>query len=326
MKTYERQTKGAIERAEGEKAGEISGIVATGGEASDGHILNIAGVRIAGNTPMFFEHWRTLGIWNGFTKINEDDPPNASIHGIGQIKLGGEGGEKEWRNDVNYLVDEKVIGGLSIRWDAIDQPKLRTTLSKDHWAYIDGDEAKGAQEWGLYFDTSEMMENSVVTFGADKDALIERMDASQGGLRSFWNEVLSRKAESIDGAALREVLDEIARLHTRMDDFTASGGSATLRDESDRDCLVRIFGANDSILDQYDAIHEIEHDDPKPDQATEQGRAAQPDDEGADQQPPTKIVTSETLQAALLKNRELKTADNERLFGERIRNAQGRVS
>lgn len=317
-KTYERQTKGAIQRAEGEKAGGISGIVATGGEASDGHILNVAGVRITDNTPMFFEHWRTLGAWDKFEKINEGDPANASIHGVGQIKLGGEGEEKAWRNDVNYLVDEKVIGGLSIRWDAIDRPVLRTTLSKDHWAFVDAEEAKGEQEWGLYFDTSEMMENSVVTFGADKEALIERMDASEGGLRSIWREVISRNPEEVDGAALRQILDELQALR-------AGVVSLPPFEESDREALVRIFGEEDSILADYDRRRQPpENDDPSPAQATEQGRAAQPDDEEADQQPP-KTVTSETLQAALLK-RQRGPAEVKRLIQEELDKAKGRVA
>ena len=314
-KVYERQTKGAIiERAEGGKAGLISGIVGSGGEASDGHRINVAGVQITDNTPMLFEHWRTLGIWNEFTKHNEDNPAEATIRGVGEIKIGGEGSEKEWRNDVDYMVGEKVIGGLSMRWEAIDRPQLRTTLSQDHWAFVDGEEATGAQEWGLYFHTAEMTEDSVVTFGADKAALIERMDASQGGLRSFWGQVLARETGVHDIPELLQVLEEISKINKRLDDY----------DGANQDFLRRMFAKDATLLDGLEEFLSSDTDDPPPAQATEQGLAAQPDDEEADQQPP-KTVTSETLQAALLK-RQRGPAEVKRLFKEELDKAQGRVT
>ena len=56
------------------KTGALSGILATDGEAQDGHILNIDGGDFEDGAPMLFGHddfsgSRNLGSWDTFDKV-----------------------------------------------------------------------------------------------------------------------------------------------------------------------------------------------------------------------------------------------------------------
>ena len=321
MKTYERKTPGAISRqAEGAEKGVRSGLLATDGEASDAHILNIPGGEIPEGPPLLFGHddftgTSNLGSWRSFAKSsNGKKLGDGELRGEFGIELEGQGSQQAWREDVDHMIDKGHIQGLSIRWEHIDEPIRRINLPSDHIAAIDPKEATGMQEWGLYFEKWRMLEGSVVTLGADPAALIGRMEASEGGLRSIWRDVLSRNPEEIDGATLRQILDELQDIRSRLDTY----------DEGSTDWLRRIMRKDATLPELLQEFMSSETDDPSPAQVTEQGRAAQPDDEEADQQPPS-TVTSETLQAALLK-RQRGPAEVKRIFREELDKAQGRVS
>jgi len=196
MTTYERTA--SIERKSGDPAGLVRGLLATDGEASDGHILNIDGVELPSNPPLLFNHDDfsgdgNLGTWPELARV---DLPKGrrGIRGAAQIELGGEGASREKRADVNHLVESGAIGAFSIRWIEISEPVRRVNLPSDHPAYLDPKKAEGRAAWGFYFDKSRLQEGSIVTLGSDQAALIGRMQESEGDVRTFWRSAINAAA------------------------------------------------------------------------------------------------------------------------------------
>jgi hypothetical protein len=197
---YERTC--SIERAEdGADAGLISGVLATDGEASDGHILNMDGVKLPDNAPLLFGHddytgTGNLGSWTGFFKFGDGKKLGKSgIRGTAKIEKSGVGSQAEWRNDVAHMIDQGHIGAFSVRWEEIGDPVARVNLPSDHPAFVDSKKANGRQRWGMYFDKWRLLEGSVVTLGADPAALLGRLTASQGDVRTFWRRAVNHALE-----------------------------------------------------------------------------------------------------------------------------------
>lgn len=246
---YERTS--SIERAEdGAEAGLISGILATDGEASDGHILNMKGVKLPERAPLLFGHddytgTGNLGSWTGFHKFSDGDGLGGSgIRGTAQIELSGEGSQAAWRADIAHMIEKGHIGQFSVRWEEIGEPVARVNLPSDHPAYVDAKKANGRQRWGLYFDQWRLLEGSVVTLGADPAALVGRLTASQGDVRTFWrravNHALEECVESDGLVGVHLPGDEIAYVERAVYD-------AMLELANER-CQV--------ALDLYEELHE----------------------------------------------------------------------
>lgn len=201
---YERTC--SIERAEdGAEAGLISGILATDGEASDGHILNMSGVKLPERAPLLFGHddytgTGNLGSWTGFHKFgNGKKLGDQGIRGNAQIELEGEGSQNDWRGDVAHMIDKGHIGAFSVRWEEIDDPVARVNLPSDHPAYVDSKKATGRQRWGLWFEKWRLLEGSVVTLGADPSALVGRMQEAQGDVRVYWRKAINYALTECEG-------------------------------------------------------------------------------------------------------------------------------
>ena len=191
---YERTNSGAVDRAASKitgSSGVVAGILATDGEASDGHILNIAGGETQRGAPLLFAHDEMAGNLGSWTEF---DAKGGTLRGSAQIELGGVGERAEWRQDVAHMVQEGHIGAFSIRWDPVGEPTARTALHSDHPAFVDPDrETEFRKLYGFYFDKWRMLEGSIVTLPADQAALIGRA-RSGDGTADYWNRVLARMA------------------------------------------------------------------------------------------------------------------------------------
>jgi hypothetical protein len=207
MKTYQRTS--SIERSDGMDKGFISGTLVTDGEASDGHILNIAGGELPERAPLLFGHddytgTGNLGSWTSFRKevTKGGSLGDSRIRGDAQIELEGEGSQLAWRQDIDHMIEKGHIGQFSVRWADIEDPVQRINLPSDHPAFIDSKKAKGRQRWGLYFDKWKLLEGSVVTLGADPAALIGKMQQAEGDVRHYWrsavNHALTETHETAD--------------------------------------------------------------------------------------------------------------------------------
>lgn len=184
-----------VQPSEGE-LGRFRAVLATDGEASDGHVLAIKGGEVAPGLPLLFGHdgWSgraNLGTWARFQKTAHE------LVGDAEIELAGAGEQREWREDLATMIQKKRIRNVSIRWEPIGKPIRRTALPAAHPAFVD---AERETDWrkleGLFFPRWRALEGSVVTLGSDRDALIERARSSSGRLAEFW-----RSAASEYGAA-----------------------------------------------------------------------------------------------------------------------------
>ena len=180
----------ALERAEGAQLGVIRAVLATDGEASDGHVLSIRGGEVAAGIPLLFGHDASsgranLGSWKSFTfKPHE-------IHGEAVIELEGAGEQRAWREDVAHMVAAGHIGAVSVRWEPIGKPIKRTALAPASPAYVDAErETDWAKLNGYYFPRWRALEGSIVTLGADKAALIQRSLETSGRVAELWREVV----------------------------------------------------------------------------------------------------------------------------------------
>ena len=196
---YERTC--TIERAEdGAEAGLIAGILATDGEASDGHILNIAGAKLPGRAPLLFGHdansgTGNLGSWTDFAKFGDGKKlGDHGVRGTAQIELDGEGAQADWRGDIAMMIDKGHIGAFSVRWEETEEPVYRVNLPSDHPAFVDAKKETGRKRWGMWFEKWRLLEGSVVTLGADPAALVGRLMETEGEVRSFWRDAINRAA------------------------------------------------------------------------------------------------------------------------------------
>ncbi len=196
MDQHERSTPHALERAaDTGTTGEISGVLATDGEASDGDILHIPGGQMSAPMPLLFGHdtlplgdaLRHLGSWSGFTKGEHE------IRGTARIELdAGEGASLEFRKDVAAMVGAGHINALSIRWEPTKPPQRRVNLPEDHYAFVnDATEKDPRKRYGYFFPGWRGLEGSIVTLGADRDAMIGRSLGGGEHRADAWLSILN---------------------------------------------------------------------------------------------------------------------------------------
>lgn len=196
METYSRTL--TLERKADSPLGTIRAVLATDGEAADGHILSIRGGELAPGIPLLFGHDASsgrsnLGSWSSFTfKPHE-------VHGEAAIELDGAGDQRAWREDVAHMVAAGHIGSVSLRWEPIGKPIKRTALAPASPAYVDGEkETNWSKLNGYYFPKWRALEGSVVTLGADKAALVKRSLETSGAVADLWR-VCAEEIEQDEG-------------------------------------------------------------------------------------------------------------------------------
>lgn len=173
-----------------DQAGALTGILATDGEAADGHILSIRGAEAKAPAPLLFGHDAgsgrgNLGSWTSFDVMHGKKLGDSQIRGFASIELEGAGEQKDWRSDIAHMVAQGHIRAFSVRWEPTEKPTRRINLPENHPAFIpeDGPEP---QRWGLFFPKWRLLEGSVVTLGADPKALIGRALEGPRGLAIDW--------------------------------------------------------------------------------------------------------------------------------------------
>jgi hypothetical protein len=186
----------------GAELGIVSGILATDGEASDGHVLSIKGGVAEPGVPLLFGHdafsgRANLGSWTQFRKTEHE------LRGQAQIELGGIGAQADWRADLAHMIAQDHVNALSVRWDPIETPVRRINLPSDHPAFVDPEAMNHPGRWGMFFKSWRVLEGSVVTLGADPAALIGRLAAARGADRELWRGAIADYFA--DGAAAPEL-------------------------------------------------------------------------------------------------------------------------
>lgn len=173
--------------------GEFSGIIATEGEASDGHILSIKGGRFDKSMPMLLSHYNdptaTAGSWRAFEKTSYKGVPAVRAHG--SIEMEGEGALADIRRDVALMVSKRHVRGLSIRWDPIEAVP-RSGLPESHPHY-----QATADVWPtpMFYKRWQGEEASIVALGADKQALAGRAAEVGPAVSRFYRMLLGDLGE-----------------------------------------------------------------------------------------------------------------------------------
>lgn len=190
-------TRFTIER---ESVGKIFGvfraILATGGEASDSHILSIKGMSVPDSMPMLFRHNSTVEIptlGRIVSPVKSGSESTAVLRVTGKFDLEGEDTDPllAIRRGFASLVQQETLDAMSVRWDPVFGKFVpRTSLQKSHFAFA---EPEGPNSFGMFFEESKAREGSIVAIGADPDALMGRARKSQSIFEeAYWTVLAGR--------------------------------------------------------------------------------------------------------------------------------------
>ena len=185
------------------ETGEFPATLFTDGEASDGHILDIAGAEIPERMPMFVNHDADPTMQLG--SIIKATRTAHEIKVVGHIEMEGDSALGDIRRDVALMMSRGHVSQMSGKWDA-DQgaTKRRSDLPREHFAY--------AKAGGMYFGRWAAMEGSIVGLGADPKAVVGRASDVElpDHVRAFWRAFHAEQEETGLDASLAEAM---ARLH-----------------------------------------------------------------------------------------------------------------
>jgi hypothetical protein len=218
----EEQTPGTIERQIGPDqnerqavdaaTGEFRAVLATEGEASDGHILLMRGLDVPESMPLMFHpapegmdgSLRTLGTLGSFKKRS------GKLHTVGRILVDdGEGDGLAFRRDVAAMVNAGGLPSMSIRWDTKKSTR-RINLAKDNPFFVDAGKTDrdDPRYWGHLIEKSVGREGSIVALPADTGAMIERAAESTSEASAAYLTSVARELESDTEAEAAARVDE----------------------------------------------------------------------------------------------------------------------
>ena len=217
-------------------SGEFDMVMATEGEASDGHIISIAGLDFPDSIPLQLDHSRSvlanLGTVSRMRRDRVDGVP--ALRGVGQIRLTGEGEALEARRDLVDAISSGHVRGTSLTWDSV-RHRERRDLPKDHPARVGPKESDFKKKYGLFFEKSRTIEQSIVGIPADREALIGRSSEATAEIsRSMWDGMIERidGTESRESEIIRALEESVERLEAARE-----AGEESLSDEEPDDTL-----------------------------------------------------------------------------------------
>lgn len=187
-------TRLAIERESVRAEGaEFRATLATNGEASDGHVLSVAGIRMKDSIPLLFRHDSTpmvplLGRVSQPEKIREGALERLRVTSRINLESGGDQDSLVGiRQGFAALVRSGDLDAMSIRWDPVFGKFVpRSQLPDGHPAKV-GADTEGPARFGTFFEESIALEGSLVAIGADPEALAGRARSAQSVTEeAFW--------------------------------------------------------------------------------------------------------------------------------------------
>ena len=243
------------------KAGTFEAVLFTGGEASDGHILDVRGAGLPEKIPMFVNHFPdpTEQVGSFYPRLE-----GGEVIARGEIFMGGEGAAADIRRDLMAKIAAGHVGQVSGRWDADpDNTVARTSLPKDHPAHVPGN-AKGAKRFGQLFQKWRAMEGSIVGLGADPAAVMRfaRDEAAPDHVREFWAAQAEDEEQTPEARTIAEMRERLDAMHERLaaletDDRPTvedapTEGNATREAAVQGDALARVVERIDAQLNERD--------------------------------------------------------------------------
>lgn len=221
----------AIDPAIDRETGEFEMIMASEGEAADGHIVSIRGVELIDEVPLQLDHDRrasaNLGTVTNLRTDRKDGVP--ILRGVGRIRLTGEGAPLEVRRDLVDGIAEGAIRSVSMTWEALEVIERRE-LPSNHPAFVKHNDPNARRRWGLFFKRSRPLEQSIVGVGADRAALVGRAEsATSDDVRAVWQTLVER----IDAPARSREAEIIEALESRLAEIEERLSRAAEHDSRD---------------------------------------------------------------------------------------------
>lgn len=180
------------------ETGEFQMTLATDGEASDGHILNIDGAVTQPRMPLLFNHYSSEAI-PALGSVVDPRKEGGKLRATGRFNLNGEDSLAEIRRGIAQLVADGDLRAVSVRWEGLKTVR-RTALPETHAAYVKPGTG-GPKERGSYFEKWRVLEGSVVSIGADPKALIGRAQSEL--VRAMLRSTLSDPSATDDALSAR---------------------------------------------------------------------------------------------------------------------------
>lgn len=184
--------------------GTFPAALASNGEATDGHILHIQGLKTPKRMPMLFGHRSevmapVMGSVTKPVKGKTADGKNRVLRTTNVINMEGEGQMADIRRNVARLIYDDDLNAMSLRW-VPDQEGLirRIDLPPNHYAFVDANaESRDSERyWGYFHKSATSQEGSIVAIGADPLALKGRADDMGGRPGSIFFRALAHSIES----------------------------------------------------------------------------------------------------------------------------------
>ncbi len=170
------------------ETGEFPMTLATEGEASDGHILEVGGAVLQPRMPLLLNHYSSDAV-PALGSVIEPRKDGPRLRATGRVNLTGDDPLAATRRGVAQLISDGDLRAVSVRWEGIKSTP-RTELPVGSPYYIDpGAKDAGIKRWGHLFSQWRPLEGSVVAIGADPKALIGR--ASTDDLKALLRAAFS---------------------------------------------------------------------------------------------------------------------------------------
>jgi hypothetical protein len=192
------------------ESGSFPMILASEGEASDGHVLNIRGASIPEKMPLQLSHANSpLDTLGSITHASTGTKAGVRVlRAIGKIEMGGEGPQADIRRDLALMISEGHVGSVSLRAEGT-KVIPRRELPKNHRAFVEANEPDMLKRFGLFFEEFNALEGSIVALGADRNAIIGRSMETEGAVQEFWRgfveEEVEQEEELLDTSEIEDV-------------------------------------------------------------------------------------------------------------------------
>ncbi len=99
--------------------------------------------------------------------------------------MGGEGAQADIRKDLAFMISEGHIKSISLRAEGT-KVIPRRELPKNHRAFVEANEPDMLKRFGMFFEEFNALEGSIVSVGADRNAIIGRSNETTGAVQEFW--------------------------------------------------------------------------------------------------------------------------------------------
>ena len=233
------------------ESGEFDMVMASEGEAADGHIISMRGLETPALLPLQLDHGRSvISNLGNVSQIRKDKIEGLPVtRGVGRIRLTGEGEQLEARRDLVDAISRGDIRGVSLTWDSIKHTERRD-LPRNHPAHVSYRETDPRKRYGIFFEAARAIEQSIVAIPADREALIGREAATENAIsRAMWHSVVDRLSDvprnrevSIIDALETTVADLEERLRTAEDTTSSDAPPTPPAFEHGLDALERQIG------------------------------------------------------------------------------------